>query len=82
MEYFIQIYKNNLLEEPKTGEKVNVPEKTIHFKMAKDLFKKLNNEKNKIFVACDSTNIPRIKEIIKKSKTSKLKIGYKFGLNF
>ncbi len=38
--------------------------------------------KNKIFIACDSTNIPRIKEIIKKSKTSKLKIGYKFGLEF
>ena len=37
---------------------------------------------NKIFVACDSTNILRIKEIIKKSKTSKLKIGYKFGLEF
>ena len=31
---------------PKTGEKVNTPQKkTIHFKMAKDLFKKLNNEK-------------------------------------
>ena len=31
---------------PKTGEKVNTPEKkTIHFKMAKDLFTKLNNEK-------------------------------------
>ena len=30
---------------PKTGEKVNTPEKkTIHFKMSKDLFKKLNNE--------------------------------------
>ena len=30
---------------PKTGEKVNTPEKkTIHFKMAKDLFKKLNHE--------------------------------------
>ena len=30
---------------PKTGEKVNTPEKkTIHFKMAKDLFKKINNE--------------------------------------
>ena len=39
-------------------------------------------KKNKIFIACDSTNIPRIKEIIKKSKTSKLKIGYKFGLEF
>ena len=31
---------------PKTGEKVHTPEKkTIHFKMAKDLFKKLNDEK-------------------------------------
>ena len=38
--------------------------------------------KNKIFIACDSTNILRIKDIIKKSKTSKLKIGYKFGLEF
>jgi|TARA_B110000914_G_scaffold29133_1_gene21864 integration host factor subunit beta len=29
---------------PKTGEKVNTPEKkTIHFKMAKEMFKKLNN---------------------------------------
>ena len=29
---------------PKTEEKVHTPEKkTIHFKMAKDLFKKLNN---------------------------------------
>ena len=39
-------------------------------------------KKNKIFVACDSTNITRIKEIIKKTQTSKLKIGYKFGLEF
>jgi orotidine-5'-phosphate decarboxylase len=39
-------------------------------------------KKNKIFIACDSTNISRIREIIKKSKTSKLKIGYKFGLEF
>ena len=39
-------------------------------------------KKNKIFIACDSTNIQRIKEIIEKSKTSKLKIGYKFGLEF
>ena len=37
---------------------------------------------NKIFIACDSSNILKIKEIIKKSKTSKLKIGYKFGLEF
>ena len=35
---------------------------------------------NKIFVACDSSNISKIKEIIKKTKSSKLKVGYKFGL--
>ena len=30
---------------PKTGEKINTPEKkTIHFKMAKELFKKLNDK--------------------------------------
>ena len=39
-------------------------------------------KKNRVFIACDSTNIQRIKEIIKNSKTSKLKIGYKFGLEF
>ena len=37
---------------------------------------------NKIFVACDSTNISKVREIIKKTKNSKLKIGYKFGLEF
>lgn len=39
-------------------------------------------KKNKIFVACDSTNISKIKKIIKKTENSKLKIGYKFGLEF
>ena len=36
--------KARISRNPKTGEKVHTPEKkTIHFKMAKDLFKKLNN---------------------------------------
>ena len=40
------IQKARISRNPKTGEKVNTPEKrTIHFKMAKDLFKKLNDEK-------------------------------------
>ena len=39
-------------------------------------------KKNKIFVACDSTNIKKVKEIITKSRNPKLKIGYKFGLEF
>ena len=41
-----KIQKERISRNPKTGEKVNTPKKkTIHFKMAKDLFKKLNNEK-------------------------------------
>jgi integration host factor subunit beta len=37
--------KARISRNPKTGEKVNTPEKkTIHFKMAKEMFKKLNNE--------------------------------------
>ena len=39
-------------------------------------------KKSKIFVACDSTNISRIKAIINATKNSKIKIGYKFGLEF
>tara|TARA_B100001063_G_scaffold232984_1_gene248691 strand:- start:88 stop:378 length:291 start_codon:yes stop_codon:yes gene_type:complete len=38
------IQKESLRRNPRTGEKVNVPQKkTIHFKMAKDLFNKINN---------------------------------------
>ena len=39
-------------------------------------------KKNKIFIACDTNNISKVKEIIKKTQSSKLKIGYKFGLQF
>ena len=39
-------------------------------------------KKNKIFVACDTINISKIKKIIQKTKNSKLKVGYKFGLEF
>tara|TARA_B100001057_G_scaffold440211_1_gene473950 strand:+ start:262 stop:549 length:288 start_codon:yes stop_codon:yes gene_type:complete len=41
----INIQKESIRRNPRTGEKVSVPKKkTIHFKMAKDLFKKVNNE--------------------------------------
>ena len=39
-------------------------------------------KKYKIFVACDSSNIKKVKEIIRKTKNSKIIIGYKFGLEF
>ena len=38
--------------------------------------------KTKIFIACDTTNIMKVKKIINLSKTNKIKIGYKFGLEF
>ena len=39
------IQKGRISRNPKTGEKVNTPEKkTIHFKMSKEMFKKLNND--------------------------------------
>ncbi|WP_440922084.1 HU family DNA-binding protein [Candidatus Pelagibacter sp.] len=42
----VNIQKASIRRNPKTGEKVSVPKKrTIKWKMSKDLFKKLNNEK-------------------------------------
>ena len=43
--FYTNTQKARISRNPKTGEKVNTPEKkTIHFKMSKDLFKKLNDE--------------------------------------
>ena len=40
------VQKARISRNPKTNEKVSIPEKkTIHFKMAKELFKKLNNDR-------------------------------------
>ena len=36
----------------------------------------------KIFIACDTNKITKARKIIKYSNTKKLKIGYKFGLEF
>jgi integration host factor subunit beta len=41
-----KIQKARISRNPKTNQKVDTPEKkTIHFKMSKDLFKILNDEK-------------------------------------
>ena len=37
---------------------------------------------NKIFIACDTTNISKFKKIINNTQNSKIKVGYKFGLEF
>ena len=39
-------------------------------------------KKPKIFIACDTTNLNKIKRIIRETKNSKLPFGYKFGLEF
>tara|TARA_B100000989_G_scaffold62616_1_gene43196 strand:- start:440 stop:1114 length:675 start_codon:yes stop_codon:yes gene_type:complete len=38
--------------------------------------------KNKIFIACDTIDIKKIKRIIKETRNCKIKFGYKFGLEF
>ena len=39
-------------------------------------------KKNKIFIACDTTNISKVKRIFKQTRSSKIQVGYKFGLEF
>ena len=39
-------------------------------------------KKPKIFIACDTTNINKVKKIINQSQSTKIIIGYKFGLEF
>ena len=39
-------------------------------------------KKYKLFVACDSESTSKVKRIISNTQSSKLKIGYKFGLQF
>ena len=36
----------------------------------------------KIFIACDTKSTQKVKKIIKETQTNKIKIGYKFGLEF
>tara|TARA_Y100000768_G_scaffold377350_1_gene350468 strand:+ start:6960 stop:7619 length:660 start_codon:yes stop_codon:yes gene_type:complete len=38
--------------------------------------------KPKIFIACDTANLNKVKHIINQSQTNKITIGYKFGLEF
>ena len=38
--------------------------------------------KPKIFIACDTTNIKKIKKIMRESQLPEIKFGYKFGLEF
>ena len=48
LEFFPQKFKKQEYQEIQTNQKVDTPEKkTIHFKMSKDLFKILNDEKIK-----------------------------------
>ena len=39
-------------------------------------------KKSKVFLACDTTDLTKVKKIIAQSQTKKIKIGYKFGLEF
>ena len=38
--------------------------------------------KKKIFIACDTTDLKKVKKIIAQSRSNEMTIGYKFGLEF
>ena len=38
--------------------------------------------KKKIFIAIDTNKVPKAKKIIRDTRTNKIKVGYKFGLEF
>ena len=58
-----RIQKARISRNPKTNEKVNTPEKKkqYYLKCLKNGQKKLM-KKNKIFIACDSKNINKVKK--------------------
>ena len=37
---------------------------------------------NKVFIACDTKDTSKVRRIIKNTKSKKIKVGYKFGLEF
>ncbi len=39
-------------------------------------------KKHKVFIACDNSNISKVKKIINQTNISEIKVGYKFGLEF
>ena len=39
-------------------------------------------KKYKVFIACDNSNISKVKKIINQTNISEIKVGYKFGLEF
>tara|TARA_Y100000590_G_scaffold450768_1_gene591013 strand:+ start:891 stop:1181 length:291 start_codon:yes stop_codon:yes gene_type:complete len=42
---YTNVQKERISRNPKTGEKIKTPQKkTIHFKMSKDMFNKVNND--------------------------------------
>ncbi len=42
----------------------------------------MSQSKKKIFIACDTTQVSKVKQIIKYVQTKRLSIGFKFGLEF
>ncbi len=44
--FYTKVQRARISRNPRTGEKVNTPSKrTVNFKMSKEMFKKINNEK-------------------------------------
>ena len=42
----------------------------------------MKKNKKKLFIACDTSKISKVKKILKYTQNKQIKIGYKFGLEF
>ena len=42
----------------------------------------MKKNKKKLFIACDTSKISKVKKILKYTKNKQIKIGFKFGLEF
>ena len=69
-----------MLETQKLMKKSLLKKNIQYYLNAQKLGQKKLMRKNKVFIACDTTEITKLRKIIKETKNSKLKIGYKFGL--
>ena len=62
--------------DPRNGKLIYVPKKNkVRFRASKKFKDFINQWKKKIFIACDTTNIIKVKKIIAQSQTNKIKLA-------
>ncbi len=69
-------------ETQKLTKKCRLKRKKLYYLKSQKLGQKELMKNKNIFIACDTTNINKVKKIIQITSRSKINFGYKFGLEF